>query len=143
MAEVSGKKLILALAAAGALLIAAIVYAFVSWGQAPLERASRLREARARTKALASAIAACATGHGLPASGEPGLTCSKVVGPEAATTGFRFDWEKLSDARGVARAEGDPTGEGKLHVALRVVVACRGAGPETTCDAGELEEASF
>src|SRR5262249_10506032 len=98
---------------------------------------------RARTRALASSIAACAAGHGLPASGAAGLACSDRVGPEAATSGFRFDWERLSETKGVARAEGDPTGAGKLHVALRGIVTCRGDGAQTACESGDLEEASF
>jgi hypothetical protein len=132
--------MVVGLFVSGVLLIAAIVGAFVVVGRRPLERASRLTEARVLTKSIAGAIAACATSRGLPESGASGLACSDRAGPEAAATGFRFDWERLSPERGFVRAEGDPTNEHRVRVVLRALVACHGEGTEIRCEPGHVEE---
>ena len=142
MRELSGRKVTIVMFVVGVVVIAALVGSFVLMGRHPLERASRLIEARARTRGIASSIAACATtAHALPDSGAPGLACSSRAGPEAEATGFHFEWQRLSAARGFVRAEGDPTGEGKLHEVLRVFIDCHGEHADFHCNPGDLEQA--
>ncbi len=161
-ARMSGKKVVVWFGISGVAVIVATIVTFQLYGRPRFVANSRLREGKSNVVYLARSVMACGekqsalpesspkvpaqlsqVGAALYAStpadwSAPAFSCVEfqVKDPQA----FQYEWERRSEASGVARARADFNGDGVAEATFEQEVACAKVDGKFHCGPGPFRD---